>query len=245
MYRVALVAGAAIAMSTACSIPEKRLIGVSDDPFGCLGGPLPTTAKNPVTIAGTLVDPFNGRPVGNATVEGFLVGTTSSIFTTTSDAQGGFSREQGLGGVPRSAFVRGTANGYVASYFYPAVPIADDVDLKIQMLTATDLATIAMVAGVGQLDPTRTNLFVSVVDCNGVPVAGATVATTPPGTVRYFANATPSPTSIATDATTGSALIANIPISNTIISATVNGMTLRSHPFDGVAGALMQTDIQP
>jgi hypothetical protein len=236
---------AILVAATACSIEEKHLIAASTEPLGCLGNALPTTASDPVAITGTLTDPFNGHAVAGATIEGFLVGTTSSIFTTTSDARGAFSREQGFGGVPRSAYLRASPNGYLPSYFYPAVPIASDITLAIQMLTATDLATIAMVAGIGQLDSGKAHLFVSVIDCNGMPVAGATVTTTPPGTVRYFANATPSPTSIATDAITGSAMVANIPISNTIISATVNGMTLRSHPFDGVAGALMQTEIQP
>jgi hypothetical protein len=44
---------------------------------------------------------------------------------------------------------------------------------------------------------------------------------------------------------TGSALVANVAPSNTTIQATVGGMTLRSHNLDGVAGAIMQTEIQP
>jgi hypothetical protein len=249
MYSAAVktvVATTVIGTLTACSIPEKQLVSGLGEPFGCLGDALRTTTETePVKIAGTLVDPFMASPVAGAAVEAFLVGTSSPIFTTTSDANGAFSRQQGFGGMPRNAFLRASPNGYLPSYFYPAVPIAGDVNLAIQMLAAEELATITMIAGINQLDPGKTNLFVSVIDCNGAPVEGATVATTPAGTVRYFADKMPSQTSIATDAITGSALIANIPVSNTTISATVNGLTLRSHKFDGVAGALMQIEIQP
>jgi hypothetical protein len=247
MHSIAVKRLAAVSLTlAACSIPEKQLVGASREPFGCLGAALPTaTANEPVKIEGTLVDPFQSRPITGAAVEGFLVGTPSSIFTTTSDANGTFSRQQGFGGVPRNVFLRASPNGYLPSYFYPAVQVAADVNLAIQMLSTEELATIAMIAGIDQLDPTKTNLFVSVIDCNGKAVEGATVATVPTGTVRYFADKMPSQTSIATDAITGSALIANIPISNTTVSATVNGMTLRSHKIDGVAGALMQTEIQP
>jgi hypothetical protein len=240
-----VVTAAAIAGLTACSVPEKHLVDGSGDPFGCLGAALPSMAQNPITIDGSLIDPFIPLAVAGASVEGFLVGTTASIFTVTSDANGEFSRKQGSGGVPRSVFLRASPNGYLPSYFFPAVPVSDHTIAAIQMLTAMELATIASVAETGDLDPAKANLFVSVIDCNGNAVAGATVATTPPGTVRYFANKFPSPTSIATDAITGSAVIANIPISHTTISATVNGMTLRSSAFDGVAGALMQAEIQP
>jgi len=63
--------------------------------------------------------------------------------------------------------------------------------------------------------------------------------------VRYFVNSAPSPTSIATDSMTGAALVANVPVSNTTITATVNGMTLRNQVLDGVAGVLMQTEVRP
>ncbi len=238
----AVMAVVALAAATACSIPEKQL--TVNDPFGCLGDPLPTTAATRVTIAGTLADPFNGTVVGNAAVEVFLVGTPSPIVTTTSDAGGKFSQDQGTGGAPRNAFLRVSPNGYLPTYYYPAVPITRDVQTEIQLLTAAGLGTIAMVSGV-TLDPSKANFLVTVTDCNGRPLAGATVTTNPAGTVRYFAEATPSPTAVATDAMTGSALVANVPISNTTVSAMVSGMTLRSHTLDSVAGAIMQTEIQP
>jgi len=244
-----LVTAAVLASLTACSIPEKHITDATErpvgEPFGCLGDPPASTAKDPLTIAGTLIDSFHTQPLAGAAVEGFVAVSTTPFFTTTSDSTGRFSHSQGVGGVPLAAYVRASSNGYLQSYFYPATAIADDVDLTIQMLSAMDLATIVRIAGIESLEPGKVNMIVSVVDCNGNPVAGATVTTTPAGTVRYFANTAPSPTSIATDAKTGAALVANIPASNTTISATVSGMTLRNQVLDGVAGVLMQTEIRP
>jgi hypothetical protein len=106
---------------------------------------------------------------------------------------------------------------------------------------------VQTIGNVGQvtIDTQQANFLVTVTDCNGMPLAGATISTVPAGTVRYFAAASPSPTAVATDAMTGSALVANVAPSNTTIQATVGGMTLRSHNLDGVAGAIMQTEIQP
>jgi hypothetical protein len=232
-----------LASLAACSIPEKQL-AATGPPYACLGQPLPTTASAKLTIGGLVLDPFTGDMIPNAAVEGFLVGTTAPIFTTQSDGNGAFSQDQGTGGVPRNAYLKVSPNGYLPTYYYPAVPIAQDLQIDIQMLTSTDVMTIGSVGGVA-IDPTKGNFLVVVVDCNGMPISGATVTTVPAGTVRYFVNFTPSATAVATDEKTGAALVANVPLSNTTINATVGGMTLRSHNFDAVAGAIMLTEIQP
>jgi hypothetical protein len=241
----ALVLGL-VGIVAACSIPEKRLVlaDAPGEPFACLNQPLPTTANVQVTLSGTVAAPVSGSVLANVSVEGFLAGTPTPIFTATTDATGAFSHDQGTGGVPRDAHLRATLNGYLDTYFYPAVPITRDFAAQIQQLTTADVATIGNVGQVA-IDTAKVNLIISVIDCNGVPVSGAVVTTVPAGTVRYFAGGSPSPTAVATDSMTGAALVANVPLSNTTISATVDGMTLRSHNFDTVAGAIMQTEIQP
>lgn len=238
---------AMLASTGACSIPEKQLVtgdAPQGLPYACFGQPLPTTANAKVTISGTVADPFSGNPLANASVEAFLVGSTAPIFMTNTDASGAFTHDQGTGGVPRDTYLRVSLNGYLDTYYYPAVPVAADLRLNIEALTSMDLATIGNVVGI-TIDPTKANFVVSVVDCNDNPISGATVSTVPAGTVRYFVNFTPSPTAVATDASTGAAIVANVPVSNTTINATVDGKTLRSHNLDSVAGALMLTEIQP
>ncbi|NVB77171.1 MAG: hypothetical protein HOV81_02145 [Kofleriaceae bacterium] len=243
--RTILCLGVTACTISACTIPEKQLVEADAPgaPFACLGMPLPSTADMQVTIAGTVADPFTGSTLPGASIEGYLVGVPTPIFTATAEANGAFSHEQGTGGVPRNAYLRTTLNGYITTSFYPAVPIVHDYSTNIQLLTQQDVATLAQVAQV-TIDNTKGQILVAVVDCNGTPLSGATITTTPAGTIRYFVDGTPSPTAVATDMS-GIAFVANVPAGNTTLSASASGMSLRSHNFDAVAGAFIQTDIQP
>jgi hypothetical protein len=107
-----------------------------------------------------------------------------------------------------------------------------------------DLMTIATVAGIS-IDMTKATFLVSVVDCNGDSVAGATITTTPPGTMLYFANGRPSTTAVVTDSFTGTAVAANVAAGTTTITAVVGTRTLTREPFESAPGVLSQTEIQP
>lgn len=235
----------AAAALPACSIPEKHLAS-DGPPFECIGEPLPTTGKSPVVITGTIDDPTAGTPVAGAVVQGFQVGTPTALFMTTTDSAGTFSASQGTGNVPRSLYLQVAPNGYRPTQFYPAVPVAEDIAVAIQLFSPEEIAQIARVASFTVM-PGTALFVVSVIDCNGAPVGGAKVSTVPAmGEVRYFdAMLTPSPTATATDARSGSAFIANVPPGNVTVSATVSDMTLRSHSVDAVADTVIETEIQP
>jgi hypothetical protein len=226
---------------SACSFPTKSLD--VETPFGCLGQPLPTTAPARVTIAGDVQDPYQGIPIANASLQGFLSGSTVPLFTTSTDANGNFSQGQGTGGVPTDAYLHITANGLLDDLVYPPVPVASSIHVDTQVFTATELGTLAMLGGVTP-DPAKAQMLVVVVDCNDVPLAGATVTTVPAGTTRYLVNKQPSATAVMTDAS-GAAFVYNIPPSTTQINATVSGMTLRSHSVSALGGVMTQTEIQP
>lgn len=240
------LAAAALAGSLvgACSIPEKHLVDAQVAPFSCLGQPLPAVASPQITIAGKLTDRVSGSVLPNTAVEAFFVGTPAPVFMTASNASGSFTREQATGGTPPQVVLHALPNGYLETYYYPAVPVAQRLDATIQALTAMDLVTIGAVAQVA-IDTAKVNLVISVIDCNGDPVPGASITTVPTAPIRYFVDRAPSPTAIMTDATTGAALVANVPPGDTLINATVAGMTLRSHAVAGVAGSVVQTSIQP
>lgn len=241
----AAAAALAASLAGACSIPEKHLIvDAQVPPFSCLGQPLPAVASPQLTITGTLVDRINGNVLASTAIEALFVGTPTPIFMTASDARGSFTHDQASGGTPHEVALHALPNGYLEIYYHPAVPVVQRLDAAIQALTASDLVTIGAVAQVA-IDTAKVNLVVSVVDCNGTPLAGATVTTVPAGTTRYFVDRAPSPTAVMTDAVTGAALVANVPAGDTLISATVSGMTLRSHAITGVAGTVVQTSIQP
>lgn len=225
----------------ACSFPDKVL--EQSTPFGCLGQPLPTTAPARVTISGVVEDRYQGVPVPAATLQAFLNGSTVPVFTVQTDASGNFSQGQGTGGTPVDAYLHVTANGFLDTYIYPPVPVSDSATLDVQTFEATELGTLAMLAGV-TLDPTKAQLLVVAVDCNEMPLEGAVVTTSPAGNVKYLVNQRPSAAAVATD-TSGAAFVFNVAPSATTINATVSGMTLRSHVLEGLGGAFTQTEIQP
>src|SRR6185295_20058851 len=166
-------------------------------------------------------------------------------FTVTTDDQGFFSRSQGTGTAPRKAHLHVSSPGFIDTYFYPAVPIAVNLNAGLVMFTVDDLTMLAMAVQL-PIDPSKAVLAVGVVDCNDRPVGGATVTTEPmAGRIYLNSNVTPDPTATATDDRTGTAIFYNVSPSSILINATVDGMTLRSHSIMAMAGTLTQSEIQP
>jgi hypothetical protein len=236
---------AILASTAACSIPEKELsTDVKGDPFACLNQPLPTVAKSQVKMQGKVLDPFSGNIPANATVEAFLVGNPARIFSAPTDVGGNWSYDQGTGTIPQTYYLRSVPNGYIGTYYYPPVPLVEDVTVNLLMFTTSDLPTIGAISQL-TFDLTKAVFTIVVQDCNGTPLGGATVTSEPPGEIRYFTNSAPNPAAVSTDSSTGLVLIANVPPSNVTIKATVNGMTLRSHSMDAMGGTMTLTAIQP
>lgn len=236
----------------ACSYPEKELTDGAGTPFGCLNAPAPTRADNPSAMSGKVVDATRGTPLNNAAVSGQLVGNPASIFVAHTDASGNFRQSQNTGNMPLDIYLTLSANGYLKTFWYPAYPLTHDIfypsspgDMAaIQLFSETEgVAAVSGSTGV-TFDATKGWLLLTVDDCNGTPLAGATITTTPAGTIRYFAGVTPSMTATATDQG-GIAMVANLPPGNVALSATVNGMTLKTHNMQVVANAFIQTQIQP
>jgi hypothetical protein len=225
----------------ACAIPdEKQPI----PPFGCLNQPLPTVASDPVTIAGTVGDPLSGEPAAGATVAGFLVGGSAAVFSVTTNSTGAFDHDQPTGGSPIDGFLQVTLSGFVDSFYYPPAPIAKDlVGEQLQLFTSDDVSNLGSIAMV-TIDPSQAQLLVIAEDCTGSGVSGATIMTEPAGTLLYFAAGRPKAGLPGTDAT-GAALMVNVAPGVTTVGASAGGMTLRSHEVTTVAGAIVQTEVQP
>jgi hypothetical protein len=222
-----------LAAATACAIPDQK-----SNPLVCAADPLPTTAPAQVTIGGTIVDPYQNIPVPGATVQLMPTG-----FSTMTGDTGEFSGMLATGGTPSSSYLKLTNATYVDTYYYPGAPIAGDLDVPIEMLLPPELAAIGSASGVA-LGSNSAELIISVVDCGGSAVAGATV-TTDSGTVVYFANDKPDPAATSTDALTGAALVVNITGSSTAVTANADQIMFRNHSVGTVPGALTETTIQP
>ncbi len=213
--------------------------------FECLGQALPTTAPALVNVTGTVTaNVLTPNPVPHAFVYGFRTGDTTHLAGDTTDTPGRYSVAISTGGLPVNGYLAISDSGHhIDTYAYPAVPLAADVTDNVLMVSSSEFSFLAASAGI---NPVAGDGFIGVVvrNCQGAPVAGATVTSSPAGTVRYNAVGFPSPSATST-ASDGVAYIANVAAGNVTVQATASGHTLRQHVVDARADAITLTEIQP
>jgi hypothetical protein len=233
----ALIAAALAACSSDSSGPTAG--------FECLGQALPTTAPPLVNVSGMVTaNVLSPGPVPHAFVYGFRTGDTTHLAGDTTNTPGQYSVAIPTGGTPVNGYLAISDSGHhIDTYAYPAVPLAADVTENVLMVSSSEFSLLAASAGI---TPVAGDGFIGVVvrNCQGTPVGGATVTSSPAGTVRYNAGGLPSSTATFT-AADGIAYIANVVPGNVMVQATASGHTLRQHTVNARADAITLTEIQP
>jgi hypothetical protein len=233
-----------LALSAALAACGSSSTGVPAG-FECLGQALPTTAPALVNVTGQVTaGVLTPSPVPHAFVYGFRIGDTTHLAGDTTNTPGQYSLAISSGGTPVNGYITVSDSGHhIDTYAYPAVPLAGDITDNVLMVSSSEFAILAASAGI---TPVAGDGFVGVVvrNCQGTTVQGATVTSTPAGTVRYNAGGVPSPTAMST-ATDGVAYIANVAPGNVTVQASVNGLTLRQHIVNARPNAITLTEIQP
>ena len=212
--------------------------------FGCVDDTLPTTAMPLVTVNGQiLADAFSPDPVGGAVVTAFRVGVAESLAVDTSDTPGFYAVSITTGGTPVNGYLRVTHSGQLDTYAYPSRPLTENLTTNVLMPTDGELTVLGSLTGVTQ---SGGNGFIGVVvkDCFGATVAGATVSTTPAGTVRYNSGGAPSASATSTSSD-GVAYVFNVTPGDVTVRANGGGETLRQHVVTARAGTVTLTEIQP
>jgi hypothetical protein len=212
--------------------------------FGCINDPLPTTAPSLVTVNGSIRANFlSPGPVSNAIVTAFRVGAPDTIAIDTSNTPGDYAVSITTGGTPVNGYLKVKHSGQLDTYAYPSRPLAANLTTNVLMPTQSELDFLGGVVGVTQ---SASNGFIGVVvtDCFGATVAGATVSTTPAGTVKYNSGGAPSASATSTS-TDGVAYVFNVPAGDVTVKANGGGETLRQHVVTARAGTVTLTEIQP
>jgi hypothetical protein len=211
--------------------------------FECLGAPIPTTAPAIVTVNGQILSALSRNPIGSAIITAFRTGAADPLAVDTSNTPGFYSLSISTGGTPVNGYLRVTHSGHVDTYAYPSRPLFADLATNVLMPTSDELALLGTAVGVTQA---AGNGFIGVVvkDCDGTELAGATVTTSPAGTVRYNSGSTPSSTATSTSSD-GVAYVFNLPAGNVTVMANVSGHTLRQHIVNARADVVTLTEIQP
>lgn len=267
---IAAVALAMVVATGACSFPDKGFVQSDAPPtpdaapgqFPCLNKIPPVQAT--VAINAKVQDALNGKfPSGVPSVSVEVVQTNGIVFVpdmsvnvVTADGpdqgKAAYSVTRSTGGVQRDIYIHVHANGYLETYFYPSLPLVEDLNADPILLFPTD--AMAQLAGALQQmglnvtpDPSKAAVIVGVVNCDDAAVGAAKVKITPSdGTMVYLdSGVNPNVNAVQTDSMTGAALILNADPVSILVEATVSGTALRSHPISAVANAVTQTEIQP
>lgn len=233
-----------LALLGGCSFPEYTLIDGQGTPFGCAGAPPPNTADNPIVFSGTVAQSTTLMPVTNAAVVGQLGATQA--FTTTTDATGKFSKSLNSGNAPLAFNLQVSANGFKNTYYFPAYVVTHDAKYDVELFSQSDANMLAAAAQI-TYDAGKGIILMTINDCNGTPLQGATIDTTllpANAVVHYFDRVTPSLTATSTDMY-GVAMVSNLNPGSVQLGAKANGMNLKTHSVQIFADAFIQTQIQP
>ena len=235
---------AAIDAAVDAALPDAR-----QPALGCINDPDPTTADDPITLDGSAnaVGLNGATPVPGATLDVLLRNDPNGTPLTSgvTDANGTATLTVATGGVPISSFVRVTpADTYLTTeLFAPAVQAASQPAPGVLL----DTTTVSLLGiGAGQTQQAANGLgIVLVLDCDQLPVAGATV-TPPTGTVVYAAsNGQPDP-GLAATSEVGLAFVFNItPGEDLLFDAEVMGMSLQDNTVRAVANQIVSLAIAP
>lgn len=189
---LAPLAACSTAASDAAGDPDA---GASDDggadvdaltPVGpdltCLSQPQPsppTTAVNPMVLAGRVVEYTTAgvTHLDDAEVSLFRAGQPVVLARTQSASNGAFATGPvATNGHSVHAYLKAMKPGYRTAFFYPPSPFtANSTTLVVPTMSDAVFATVKTSLGATQDDARNGALLVAVRDCDGHPIAGATV----------------------------------------------------------------------
>ncbi|MCB9593082.1 MAG: hypothetical protein H6719_10145 [Sandaracinaceae bacterium] len=210
--------------------------------------PFPTVAEGAtITVMGTVrqATTMGLMPVSGATFDVFDVGTTTPVLGTgTSTATGAYAATFPSGGAPRFVYGHVQATGQWDVYVHGPYPLnRSSESLDLLMMSGTFVSLIAGVASATQ-PAGRGFAYVEVRGCLGARIAGATVSSTPAGTVRYLRSGMPSATAADTDST-GTAVIFDLPPGPVTIHAMMGATTYSDFTVPVVADSITATYVIP
>src|SRR5262249_4677296 len=130
-------------------------------------------------------------------------------------------------GMPIDSYVTATGMpAYAVTHQYPSRPYDQDQDLVVPLITFNDLSLLAEAGGT-VFATSKAQLKITVVDCDGHPMAGAVVSM-PSGEIVYEAGGSPSPSANQTDMS-GNAYVFNAtPGTLTVNARASSGAGLRA-----------------
>lgn len=191
--------------------------------------PPPTTAVNPMVLAGQVVEltTVGTTHVDAADVALFRAGTPVVLARTTSASNGAFATGAlNTNGRAVHAYLKAMKKGYRTTFAYPPVPYStSSTTLVVPMMSDAVFSTVKTSLGAQQNDAHNGALLVAVLDCNDQPIAGATLSVrrgmSSVGNIRELGTVLP--------ADDGVFVVFNVPDGKVRVSASYQGTPLPEH----------------
>lgn len=222
-------------------VPDAKMIDApkvfNDAPpvnydFTCFGMAAPTTAADPVTIAGS-VQTLNGQtptPVDGAAVATFKVGNATAVDNQVSAADGSFTTGNiATGAVPVDGYIKASKATFRTTYLYPPSKIvANLTNVPVPMIstqTFGGLVALLTSGAVTQDDNNNGVFLIAVTDCALMPITGATLSVKQAS--AEVGNQYDLGDLIA--AAAGTFVVLNVPDGDATVTASYNSMTFPAH----------------
>ncbi len=242
-------ADAAVNIDAASSVPDASTGEPDAMPadLSCLGNPVPTDAPATVTLSGQVVAIDLG---GQTPVEGAIVELRRASNDRILDdnkpggtpADGAYSLTGRTRGTPLEAYLHSEADGLVTSRLYP--PVAVFTDVPMVPLPMFDPIIIGFLSPDQEAD--KGIIVLLVLDCSGMPVAGATVMSTPEAGDIVYADDQGIPDDAATaTGAAGLAYLINVPAGTVTVNATAMGESFLGHDVASVPEEVTTTVVLP
>lgn len=228
--------------------PDAGMIDGPAGPFACLGQPFPTTTNAAlVTISGKVTS-ANGSTMSGVQVQVLRSDGTIAQSTQT-DGSASFTVTLQTGGAAQdvSLLLMDPFGLDERTYYYPSRPLTSDLlNLQLELYDQQTLQQMYSVGGVPFINGNST-MFAEIVDCNGAPVANATVQEVQgPANrgVRYLRNNSIDASALSTDST-GTAIVFGQPMGQAVYSAQMSAGMAHSYAYNIMTQAVLFVAIQP
>jgi len=202
----------------------------------CIGNQ-PTTATDPVVISGAVsvfVGSLNRLP--NVEVKFRQLSDDTILATTTTDNNGNFSVSVTSEGLPVSGYLELTASGYTHARQYWSKPLTGPTSISPILYTPQSLASIYFDTVELTPQPNMATIVLSIADCSGSPVTGASAIVDP--NTEFVIDA-------AAYGIPGSKWVLNQPAGMTAVSVNSGSTTFGTTQVTAASGDLILVSITP
>jgi len=202
-----------------------------------------------ITVTGTAeeLSASGANPVAGLLVEAFAnTAETTVVASAMTDASGNYTLVITTNGSTLDGFLKATKSGLMDTYLYPPAPLAADFDgASLNMVSPNTFGLLADTLCRATQDTAKGAIAVLVNDAVGMPVAAATISSSPASNKYCYNGTSGLPSSTATETQPdGIGYVFNV-TDNVTVSASKSGTTFKSHAVKARPGALTTTLIQP